>query len=575
MSTPGRGIVVNQIGFRPDDPFKRALWPLPADAGAGWLGGRVVDVIEVTELIHLPFASPAWLAAHHPHAVTVERTPLGSHLVCDFSDLTARGGYQLACDGLRSFPFLIYRDAWKRCFRLLLEWYRIAACGEAVPGYHEVCHLDDCRLADSGEQVDLVGGWHDAGDLRKWSSTMSFVSLALADFAAAWGGAPERTGVEPDLLRRQLERGARYLLKMIDPDSGLVWHSIASDIAVGNESGVWTDNVCGSGDERGAKRDCPPGTACLHVQALAALAPLLRASQPELAGACLAAARRIWAALRAPGVPPPGVHDLADAALRLWQATGDDACAAFVHDSLRALLARQATTARFQQDRLRGYFVDGNTVAGNAGFRGRGGRNLFACMEHVERLAQALLLWPRHADAARWRAGLELLLEGCIEPMLKLSPFRALPACLCTAADRAPGARPLAGDLCFRYFGVEAEGNNGQLAGAGAALGLAARALGQPRWAAYGQKQLEWLFGFNPSETCMMTGLGYSQAAVFSFYVGQIPGAIINGYTGTREEDAPVLCLDREVSPMNMEYWSVHTGALLRALAILEQEPLS
>ena len=81
--------------------------------------------------------------------------------------------------------------------------------------------------------------------------------------------------------------------------------------------------------------------------------------------------------------------------------------------------------------------------------------------------------------------------------------------------------------------------------------------------------------GFNPHEQCMMTGLGYSQAAVFSFYVGQIPGAIINGYTGTLNEDAPVLSMHREAQCMNMEYWSIHTAAMLRALAILEREPLS
>jgi hypothetical protein len=73
----------------------------------------------------------------------------------------------------------------------------------------------------------------------------------------------------------------------------------------------------------------------------------------------------------------------------------------------------------------------------------------------------------------------------------------------------------------------------------------------------------------------MMTGLGYSTAAVFSPYVGQIPGAIVNGFLGTAEGDEPRLCLDRQMSPMIMEYWSVHTGAVLAALAVLENEPLA
>ena len=121
---------------------------------------------------------------------------------------------------------------------------------------------------------------------------------------------------------------------------------------------------------------------------------------------------------------------------------------------------------------------------------------------------------------------------------------------------------------------MEAEGNNNYLLDTGAALALAARALGQPKWAAYGQKQLEWVLGFNPFETSMLTGLGYNHAAVFSFYVGQIPGGIINGFKGDGD-DGPMLCLNRETEAMMMEYWSVHTAAMLRALAVLENERLS
>ena len=568
-------IHVNQIGFRPDDPLKRAVMPVPA-GHTGWLGADLFNVTDVSRLIRQPMGSADWLAAQHPHWTARERTPLGEFVVCDFSDLTDRGGYQVQSDAARSYPFLIYRDAWKRCFRLLLEWYRIAACGEAVPGYHELCHLDDCRMADTGEHLDLVGGWHDAGDLRKWTSTMATVTLALADLAAEWPGRLEELGLNPALVWHQLERGARYLLKMIDPATGIVWHSIASDIDLGNESGVWTDNVIGNADDRGAKRDTHPYTMRTHVETLAALSVVLRERQPALAKSCLAAARQVMGATRTRLDRENAPVDLVDPARRLWQATGEDEWRNLAVTGLRDVLKRQVDAARFGQDRVRGFFLDqAGAVDGNDNFRGRGGRSLFHHAEWARRLAQALLTWPQHADAPCWRAGLTLLLEGCLEPMLKVSPYRALPACLCRTEDRVPGARPSAGDLCFRYFGVEAEGNNGELARAGLALALAARALGQPKWAAYGQKQLDWIYGFNPSETCMMTGLGYSQAAVFSFYVGQIPGAIINGYTGSRDDDAPMLCLERQASAMNMEYWSVHTAAVLHALAVLEHEPLS
>ena len=288
-------IHVNHIGFRPDDPLKRAVMPLTRRRH--WLPRRATfQVVQVSEFTSTRSTLPPTWPRSTGRARRIEDTPLGRYAVCDLSALTARGGYQILYGPVRSYPFLIYRDLWKRCFRVLLEWYRIAACGEAVPGYHEVCHLDDCRMADTGEQADLVGGWHDAGDLRKWTSTMAYVTLALADFVAEAPADLGTLGVDPDLVWRQIRRGAEYLLKMIDPPSGLVWHSIASDVASGNESGCWTDNVPGSGDERGAKRDCLLPTADLHVQTLAALARALRSRAPELAARTQAAALRVWAA---------------------------------------------------------------------------------------------------------------------------------------------------------------------------------------------------------------------------------------------------------------------------------------
>jgi hypothetical protein len=49
---------------------------------------------------------------------------------------------------------------------MALGTLRLQRCGMAVPGYHPACLLDDARGPD-GNQVDVVGGWHDAGDLRK------------------------------------------------------------------------------------------------------------------------------------------------------------------------------------------------------------------------------------------------------------------------------------------------------------------------------------------------------------------------------------------------------------------------
>ncbi len=561
-------VIVNHIGFRPDDPLKRAILPVGQQT-TGYLGSFLFKVVHVSEFIQHALNSPGGREAlHWRQATAIEETPLGRYAVCDLSALTARGGYQIFSDTGASQPFLIYRDGWKRCFRLLLEWYRIASCGEAVPGYHERCHLDDCRLTSNGKHVDLVGGWHDAGDLRKWTSTMALVSQRLADFVEEQGPELDRTGVDPELVWRQLERGAAYLLKTVDPLSGLAWHNVASEDD--NSCNVWTDNLPGTADDRHVEPAIIPSTQHNYVQAQCALSRVLRNRNPDLAARALASALAVWQRIAASASPGQALGS----ALELWRSTGDTSYRDLAAAGLRALLDRQCTGARFGQDRLRGFLLEDDAIAFNNGFHGRGGRNLFAHTTLVEQLARAMLLWPNAADAARWRDGLTLLLEGLVEPMLHLSPYRALPACLYAAGTGPANGRPLAGDLVFRYFGVEAEGNNNGLLDTAAALALAARALGQPRWAAYGQKQVEWVLGFNPCEASMLTGLGYNHPSPFSFYVGQIPGGIINGIKGDNA-DNPVLCLNREMEAMLMEYWSVHTAAMLRALAVLENERLS
>ena len=44
-------------------------------------------------------------------------------------------------------------------------------------------HLNDAILRTTGQRVDLVGGWRDAGDQLKFSRTMAF-AVANLEFAA-------------------------------------------------------------------------------------------------------------------------------------------------------------------------------------------------------------------------------------------------------------------------------------------------------------------------------------------------------------------------------------------------------
>ncbi len=98
--------------------------------------------------------------------------------------------------------------------------------------------------ADNGQFLDVVGGWHDASDLLKWSSA------TLTGMAGLLGMATETR--DPQKLARlyeELSWGNRYFLKLQDPQGYFYSHGIGGDpVEQGNH---FTDNLRGTLDDRG------------------------------------------------------------------------------------------------------------------------------------------------------------------------------------------------------------------------------------------------------------------------------------------------------------------------------------
>ena len=117
---------------------------------------------------------------------------------------------------------------------------------EPPPNVHPVCHLDDARRRN-GLHVDTTGGWHDAGDLRKWMSATMMNAFGLLAF-----GPPSRSRLgwlaPGSRLEEELRWGNRYFLKMQNPD-GLVWADVAGGVNGDNSDNHWTDNAIGTADD--------------------------------------------------------------------------------------------------------------------------------------------------------------------------------------------------------------------------------------------------------------------------------------------------------------------------------------
>ena len=113
-----------------------------------------------------------------------------TYYVGDFSSVTKNGDYFIEAGGVRSRQFVIYDGAYDICQRTMLEYFTYQRCGHAL-GWNGACHTDDGYIKETGERVDLSGGYHQSCDLRKSPGGVSIGVLSMLKFAikdqSQWG----------------------------------------------------------------------------------------------------------------------------------------------------------------------------------------------------------------------------------------------------------------------------------------------------------------------------------------------------------------------------------------------------
>ena len=108
----------------------------------------------------------------------------------DFSQVSVEGDYYITAGGHKSRYFLIYDKAYEHVARVLLSYFTYQRCGSDL-GWAGKCHTDDGIIHETGEHVDLSGGYHQSGDLRKSPAGVSIGVLGMLRYAmkdkSAWG----------------------------------------------------------------------------------------------------------------------------------------------------------------------------------------------------------------------------------------------------------------------------------------------------------------------------------------------------------------------------------------------------
>jgi hypothetical protein len=548
-------IALNHLGFLPDSP-KTFIFRVS--------GATAPTEVSLRDLRGAPKAA---LTA----PLSKAQGDLGPCLIGEVSALRSPGLYQASAGGEKSVPFFVRQDLWRRTLPLAVSYHRAQRCGVAVPGVHDACHLDDARRRDSGELVDVTGGWHDAGDLRKWMTATMTNAFGLLYLARHLGMSWDPAGSGVQTLLEEVRWGNRYFLKMQDRD-GLVWADTAGGLNGDNSDNRWSDNIVGNGDDRyiNVSKSGFPQAMFTALQGLVANG--FRNHDPSYSRECLAAGRRCWQAAKRESASPSELAFWLLAAIELHRASGDDA---FSNEGSRLaarLIAQQAARPEYGQDVVRGYWhtsLESAIPWSDAVYSALPGLALL----------EAALAWPRSADGPRWRDAVRLYLDCYISPMASRSPYRILPYGLFVESPSPEDYRPLSGRLTYRYFMPVRKqfwwvGTTSHLLGHAALLGLAARCFHHAPYRHLAYRQMEWIMGANPFGACLMTGPGMRHPYPHSRFLGLIPGGIFNGIAGN-VRDEPVLDTHNGLDWRTTEYWSPHNAFYLWACSLLDPDSSS
>ena len=137
----------------------------------------------------------------------------------DFSSVCDNGDYFIEAGGYISRHFVIYDGAYDICQRTMLQYFTYQRCGHPL-GWAGKCHLDDGYIKETGEHIDLSGGYHQSSDLRKSPGGVSIGVNGMLHFALSdksqWGAI---------LVKDEVRWALDYYLKTIQ-NNGVMYNTL-------------------------------------------------------------------------------------------------------------------------------------------------------------------------------------------------------------------------------------------------------------------------------------------------------------------------------------------------------------
>ena len=502
-------------------------------------------------------------------------TTWGTVWQADFSRFTTPGSYQIEISEQISHPFAIRERLYDRIISGYFTFLKAQRCGCPVFGVHDACHLDDGVLDVDGSPYSVTGGWHDAGDFRKWLAfTLPHIDT-LCSIREHCEQDLQLGGYQTDTLLEELRWGNRFFHRMITA-SGQVYEDVAGGRAPA-ESGLtyenhwwfenhpgcfgdasdnrWTDNISRSGDERMVRTTYNPLVQWSFAQMQARAARHLPNSE---ATECIALARRAVDYGTQRGHDGRTLFLAAELRARLEMLLlsdrGEDP------GLVRALATRLLRRQRLRKDGLSGFFLEDD--AGSDAFR-----SIAFTAEPVFALLRVWELRSRlfsDALATEAREAVIQYVEGYLLADSISNPFSLTPygVYLNPPHPERQHFRDAGAGYGVRTFmhpfntqGI-VHGTSSVLMAHAHLLARGAALLDRPHWRLAAERLLQWCLGHNTLNRSLFTGIGYRQPVGYSFRIPQLPEAMFVGFIG-RPDDSPYLEESTAIEWNTLEYWSV------------------
>ena len=502
-------------------------------------------------------------------------TRWGTLWQADFSDFRSAGSYQIEIDDQVSPPFAIREDIYDRIVLGYLTFLKAQRCGCPVFGVHEACHLDDGVLDTDGSAYAVTGGWHDAGDFRKWMAfTLPHIETLLT-IEEHCGADLQAGGFGSDSVLEELRWGNRFFHRMI-AESGQVYEDVAGGRAPSgmdlsyerdwwfeNHPGCfgdasdnrWTDNVAGSGDERRIRTTYNPLVQWSFVQMQAQAARHLSSAESL---DCLTVAKRAadYGTRRRHDGRTLFLAAELRARLEMLAVSKEDEDVDRTMTLAQSLLRRQA----LGKEGLAGFFLEderGSDAFRSIAFTAAPAFALLRVWELRSRLPSAAL-----ADQAREAVMAYVeryVLADSTSNRFALTPYGvyAKPPQpdrqMFRDAGEGYGVRTFMHP--FNAQGV-VHGTSSVLMAHAHLMARGAAVLDYPQWRPAAERLLHWCLGHNTCNRSLFSGIGYRQPVGYSFRIPQLPEAMMVGFIG-RPDDSPYLEESTAIEWNTLEYWSV------------------